>query len=584
MGNFDFCIDFTPASSFRPEKCAGSKTLYSTSKGNSFVLMDLTATSNSAWKIITNHPQLTNAASYKFSSTSRIPNTKCLISKYLSAWFLRQAYIPKRIRHKYFVRLRTLLLQQWTAITNKQSSLKSNNRETKTFIKFSYKHTTTYLGFYVPCHCSQPCDVVFSQQRYRCHLHRKELIITPSPPPSSPSTHNANRNSHVVSTRLGISWDSSVRRFNLSSDSPEFYFIKNHSNTKDLYASSPKVPNKFLRQRLRVCKMLRNLNYSATDFSIDVNESLENPDIYQKHILQFNNFTKICRHGSIRLRSHELPFDLLQFKNYHYFVTTCQDHSLYNWQRLMTIYDPPSCSISQALTILEQEITHRRSHTKSQKKHSIFSLTALENYASTHLPFIPSLDHSSYCFWCTVAKILPNTRDWNLLTDIKSANSHLTTEEAFILLENRLKTINKEIALTTMKDELDAATLHAATIHADVAKDLERHYLHYNCDKQIAHDVGLANHRRIMNDPVLRAEKFDTLAAKKAQRAELKQKKEQKKLNQKLKKREKRLSRIQDPNYLDSLMKKELVSPFPTFNHVLSTSTVATSSTLSPYA
>ncbi len=181
--------------------------------------------------------------------------------------------------------------------------------------------------------------------------------------------------------------------------------------------------------------MLRNLNYSATDFSIDVNESLGNPDIYQKHLLQFNNFTKICRHGSIRLRSHKLPFDLLQFKNYHYFVTTCQDHSLYNWQRLMTLYDPPSCSISQALTILGQEITHRRSQSKSQKKHSIFSLTALENYASTHLPFIPPTDRSSYCSWCAVAKILPNTRDWNLLTDIISANSHLLTNEALILLE-----------------------------------------------------------------------------------------------------------------------------------------------------
>ena len=87
-----------------------------------------------------------------------------------------------------------------------------------------------------------------------------------------------------------------------------------------------------------------------------------------------------------------------------------------------------------------------------------------------------------------------------------------------------------------------------------------------------------------MNDPVLRAEKFEKLAAKKAQRAELKQKKEQKKLNQKLKKREKRLSRIQDPNYLDSIMKKELASHFPTFDSVPSTSTIASSSTLSPYA
>src|SRR5688572_18697717 len=115
MENFDFCIDFTPASSFWPENCAGSKALYSTNKGNSFVLLDLTATSNSSWKLVTNHPQLTTATSYKFSSTSRIPNTKCLISKYLSAWFLRQAYISNRIRHKYFIRLRTLLLQQWTA-------------------------------------------------------------------------------------------------------------------------------------------------------------------------------------------------------------------------------------------------------------------------------------------------------------------------------------------------------------------------------------------------------------------------------------------------------------------------------------
>ena len=165
MAIFDYRIAFGPAANIIPKRGVGHNVLYSTRRNNSFFLFDLSGTPDT-WYIHTNHPGLHNASEYTFTSTSRQPNDKWLISKFLSAWFLRQESIPNRIRHKYFYRLQSLLLQQWHAIQLRLSSDSLKNCETKTYIKFSYKLTNFYLGFFIPCEqdsviCRVPCAFAY---------------------------------------------------------------------------------------------------------------------------------------------------------------------------------------------------------------------------------------------------------------------------------------------------------------------------------------------------------------------------------------------------------------------------------------
>jgi hypothetical protein len=106
-----FSMAFTPVSKRFATRSVGHNVLYSSRKHNSFFLLDMSGDSGT-WNIHTNHTSLRKALPYSFSSTSKQPNARCLISKFLSAWFLRQAVIPSGIHNKYFGHLRALLLQQ----------------------------------------------------------------------------------------------------------------------------------------------------------------------------------------------------------------------------------------------------------------------------------------------------------------------------------------------------------------------------------------------------------------------------------------------------------------------------------------
>ncbi len=206
------------------------------------------------WNIHTNHTSLRKALPYYFDSTSKQPNTRCLISKFLSAWFLRQAVIPSGIRNKYFGRLRALLLQQWTALQRRLQSKNDNNKQTKTFIKFSYKHTTFYLGFYISCQhisklCSTLCAVVLSNDRACCHLHESTLITTPTPPPYPPLTSSSIVNRRIISRRHGFSWNKTIKAFRLSdltadsSDNSSCGYLSCRNDIADLYDDSlPSLP------------------------------------------------------------------------------------------------------------------------------------------------------------------------------------------------------------------------------------------------------------------------------------------------------------------------------------------------------
>src|SRR5436190_21934683 len=79
---------------------------------------------------------------------------------------------------KHFNRLHQLLLDKYLNTSNRIRSRTKNNRHTKTFIKFSVKKCTFYLGPYYGCHCSVPSPYVMSCNRFCCATHNHEINKT----------------------------------------------------------------------------------------------------------------------------------------------------------------------------------------------------------------------------------------------------------------------------------------------------------------------------------------------------------------------------------------------------------------------
>src|ERR1700733_2650724 len=165
------CWRSTVHSDFR-----GKNTLYNTRKSNSYVLLDISSLSEQrpgqkkTIKIITNSEEILekNGNIFRASLDKDKPNEKFIISKYLTSVLLSLP-INRSARNKFYNRIRTLLLEKLVAIRNRKSSTLSNNRETSTFIRFSYRHRTWYLGFYIPCTiCREVCSKVMSNSRTFC--------------------------------------------------------------------------------------------------------------------------------------------------------------------------------------------------------------------------------------------------------------------------------------------------------------------------------------------------------------------------------------------------------------------------------
>ena len=117
--------------------------------------------------------------------------------------------LPSKKRNYYFNRIRQLLIIQRKALDNRLNSKQWNDRKTKTFIKFSYKHTTFYLGFYEKCPCGRPAAVVQSNGRIGCHMHQRELITKPPRALSARLDHkqlNSNKSKFVRSNRRNVHW------------------------------------------------------------------------------------------------------------------------------------------------------------------------------------------------------------------------------------------------------------------------------------------------------------------------------------------------------------------------------------------
>ena len=100
---------------------------------------------------------------------------------------------------------------------NRIKSRNKNNRQTKTYNKFSHYFTTFYLGFYIPCKtCRMPCSHVFSRSRFRCHAHGNELIVTPKQtkiiarlkPISIRNATNVTKT--IICSRLNLQYDKTI--------------------------------------------------------------------------------------------------------------------------------------------------------------------------------------------------------------------------------------------------------------------------------------------------------------------------------------------------------------------------------------
>ena len=134
------------------------------------------APNKDTWTVFTNNRNHQNDADTlnylpeeRFISRSRVPNIKFCVSKFLTMFFKHQSFIPNRIKNRYYNRLRQLLINQYNAINYRLSLMGvKNDNKTKTFIKFSYRHTTVYLGFHRPCNtcgCSVATVLISIQRR-----------------------------------------------------------------------------------------------------------------------------------------------------------------------------------------------------------------------------------------------------------------------------------------------------------------------------------------------------------------------------------------------------------------------------------
>ncbi len=178
----------------------GKNAIFHSSRSR-FFLFDLTptheSTNHSLFHIHTNDHHV-NTSSFFSKSSAKTPNSKYIVSLFLTQFFKLETRIPWAIKKKYFSRLRFLLLLQRHAIENRLHSNSPNNRQTCTYIKFSHKKTRYYLGFYIPCEdlnpviidpvlnfhsqapnfsCSIPAPFVMSRDRKKCPYHVKSSYI-----------------------------------------------------------------------------------------------------------------------------------------------------------------------------------------------------------------------------------------------------------------------------------------------------------------------------------------------------------------------------------------------------------------------
>ncbi|CAB4473783.1 unnamed protein product [Rhizophagus irregularis] len=212
MPNKEIFIGYT---FFRPEKVkwyTRTDTIYSTRKGKSYILLhvDSLQKEKDMLTVVTNNRHIIKKYDkpYLINSDRPMMNTKYRVSKYLTSVFCGLP-IDIETRNKYFLRIRQLLLDKLVVIKNRLKK-QEKNRQTTTYIKFSYGRRTWYLGFYIPCSfCSNVCAYVMSRNRKVCQNCRSKVIVTPTPPPQN-VFKDFSKVKQVISKRVGVSYTKKV--------------------------------------------------------------------------------------------------------------------------------------------------------------------------------------------------------------------------------------------------------------------------------------------------------------------------------------------------------------------------------------
>jgi len=192
--SFFFSTNFSNILPQHIKDTRGCNTLYHARRTNYF-LLDYNAivnyTNHQHFTIFTNR-NYTFTSSLQHKSTSRKPNLNYILSKFLQHIFTNQhqpnhvsqkTFIPRDYVSKYFKRIRQLLSDKFTAITNRiRNDSVTIGKRTTTYIRFSFRKTIYYLGFFLPCHCLLPAACVLTANRWRCVNHFSEILPIHHPP------------------------------------------------------------------------------------------------------------------------------------------------------------------------------------------------------------------------------------------------------------------------------------------------------------------------------------------------------------------------------------------------------------------
>ncbi|GET65824.1 hypothetical protein GLOIN_2v1882411 [Rhizophagus irregularis DAOM 181602=DAOM 197198] len=192
------------------------------------------------------------------------------------------------------------------------------NRQTTTYIKFSYGKRTWYLGFYISCStCSNVCAYVMSNNRKVCQNCRSKVIVTFTPP-----TQNTFKNycqskqiKHYISNKeLEFLFDqvTSKSGYNMLKDD---IFINHSFNSEYFLILRKKKEATFEREDIEVAEQSTS---AGKNFMVDnITTNLQELEIReQKNVLSWqeilNKFVPITKHEFHRGLNSVRDLDILK--------------------------------------------------------------------------------------------------------------------------------------------------------------------------------------------------------------------------------------------------------------------------------
>ncbi|GET02734.1 hypothetical protein GLOIN_2v1779171 [Rhizophagus clarus] len=269
----------------------GAGTLFNTKKARYYLLslgqLKKTGIRTNNFSVITNDTDLPGTHHRIFSSTSKFPNINFLIGNFLTFVFNLNRQFPSHVVTKYFSRLRVLLKEKLCSIRNRMDSDRSNNRYTKTYIRFANRDHVIYLGFYLRCkpECNLPAATVMSNKRWRCGEHYNKINACHNSALHIPrdakyyadelerrakkKKRSPREAKHIHSNRLGISYDVVIKKYkdiparqrNKLPDATKWKYFKEYKRLQFDIVRSPQQIKRFNRLSTLVLSQNANAKY-----------------------------------------------------------------------------------------------------------------------------------------------------------------------------------------------------------------------------------------------------------------------------------------------------------------------------------